>query len=720
MGVEPPFIYDRPSAYTFGGPTQRGFNPKSATQASWAPKPQTPKKDGPLVDFNKHPDSYIVVPYGNLNAKAMPLNTQKKIVRSRQVQLFLRVCTLIGALGALFCVIAINKTTATVGWIIRCAPAVAILHTLYAVMHLARAPTSRTAGSTASYMIFAAMIDTGLIPFWAFCALISHADWAKNEYGWSSLFKNDDLTYKIIYAFFILSSVEGGLILASLLLDIYLTVKFRQISKLPPDMNPLEPNLTSRHKRNKSEITDRNMRNSGLVAAKRESQVSGFKRVPFIHTRTDSADSITLYGSEGARNSRVEFRKDIDESEKDPWRWSRNSSPERPRSAVVPSPTSRAAGSGMDFRPERSSMLKEKPSKASSWLSYADYEGVPTPLSENANAELNGEVRPVSPVSAMSDHDASFAKVQHERENWFNGSPAHNSQAHLPQATYHNQTTIPVHNGSRTSLAMPPPSAPPKKRSREPLGMNPPTPTRTPLQDTNGNAQVRPGPTPTGSRPSSFVGSGGKTRFYGNLRSSMGGSPLNSPSRTTSDEGKDFGAAVKEVEDMYERTRTMQTESDYSANFEVYGSESEDEDGGKLSAQITTVQTASPSQWNGVRQASNSTGFDLNRGYAGLGSEFGLGMGRRRDVSGKMLEEGRASPARSPERSPARDTARSPERSPVRNPFRSPERSPERNSGYDSDGGRSSPTKSIRSPGWDAFKDLLAATAQNGYVQKVM
>ena len=201
------------------------------------------------------------------------------------------------------------------------------------------------------------------------------------------------------------------------------------------------------------------------------------------------------------------------------------------------------------------------------------------------------------------------------------------------------------------------------------------------------------------SQPGSFIGSGGKTRFYGNLRPSVGGSPLNSPSRTNSDQEKDFGLAVKEVEDLYERTRTMQTESDYSANFEVYGSESEDEEGGKLSAQITAVQTGSPSQWNGVRQASNSTGFDLNRGYAGLGSEFGQGMGRRRDVSGKMLEEGRASPERNAIGKVAEEGQASPTKT--------------RAAGWEN------PTKTAA--GWEAFRDLLAATTQTqGVVRKAI
>ena len=599
----------------------------------------------------------------------MPTNTRKKIVRVRQAQLFLRICALLGSLGALFCVIAIKQTTGTVGWIIRAAPAITLVHTLYGTVHVGRAPTGRTPGSTASYMIFAALVDSGLLPFWVFSAWVAQGDYTRNEYGWSTLFNDSDLSYKIIYAFFLLSCVETGLIFASLMLDTYLAIKFKQISKLPPDMNPLEPNLTSRHKRNKSEITQRNMKNSGLAAAKRESEVLGSKRVPFIHTRTDSADSITLYGSEAARNSRSDLRKGLDENNKDPWRWSRNSSPERPQSALNPSPNSRSAGSGMDFRPERSSMLKEKPSRPSSWLSYLDYEGVPSEISSEANVELDREVRPISPPSVVSDRDASFDRAHQGRENWYSRPSARNSQFHLPPVTNQSSNDPHSHNGSRISLAIPPADSPAKKRSREPLAMNPPTPTRshivdenayktpsktyTPtfedssraiLQDTSANSQVRPHATPTNSRPASFIGSGGKTRFYGNLRNSISGSPLNSPERSHSHENKDIAVGVQEVEDMYERTRTMQTESDYSANFEVYGSDEEDE---KLSANIknvTMATTATPPQWNGVRQASNSTGFDLNSDYAGLGSEFGRGMGRRRDVSGKVAEEGRASP----------------------------------------------------------------------------
>lgn len=509
-------------------------------------------------------------------------------------------------------------------------------------------------------MIFAAIIDTGLIPFFVFSAWLAHADYTRNQYGWSTLFNDSDLSYKIIFAFFIVSCVQGGILTVSLILDIYLAAMFKHIARMPPDMNPLEPNLTSRHKRNKSEaITEKNM-NASALAAKRESGMSGFKRVPFIHTRTDSADSVTLYGNESARNSRAEFRKELNDNGKDPWRFSGSTvSPSRPSSAVSPSPNARGAGAGLDYRPERaSSPLKETPSRPSSWLSYLDYEGVPTDMSADAKARLDGEVRPISPVSAISGRDPSIDRRNNERENWYQG-PARNSQVYLPS-----------NNSSRhqldQNLAVPTTESTPKKRSREPLAMNPPTPTggqfanenaysipqpesrysfeedREVLNDTHGNARGR----PTGnSRPSSFIGSGGKARFYGDLRSSIG-----SVSFPFGDK-KEAELDVHEV-DPYERTKTMQTESDYSANFEVYESDSEDE--GQLRANIVDVKPsfAQPPNPFSVRQSSNSTGADLNAGYAGLGVEFGRGMGRRRDVSGKAAEEGRAgsvSPARNGE-----------------------------------------------------------------------
>lgn len=122
MGVEPPFLYDPPSRYSFTGSTDKGFNPKAVTQASWSPPPTraAPRPQGPLINsVNKHPDSYLIVPYGNINAKPMSPRTKYKVKYSRWAQLFLRACALLGALGMLVCVICIKGTQDTVGWIIR-------------------------------------------------------------------------------------------------------------------------------------------------------------------------------------------------------------------------------------------------------------------------------------------------------------------------------------------------------------------------------------------------------------------------------------------------------------------------------------------------------------------------------------------------------------------------------------------------------------------------
>ena len=49
----------------------------------------------------------------------MSVKTKSRVKYSRNVQLVLRICELIGAIGLLFCVICIKGIDATTGWIIR-------------------------------------------------------------------------------------------------------------------------------------------------------------------------------------------------------------------------------------------------------------------------------------------------------------------------------------------------------------------------------------------------------------------------------------------------------------------------------------------------------------------------------------------------------------------------------------------------------------------------
>ncbi|KAL8777161.1 MAG: hypothetical protein Q9194_002720 [Teloschistes cf. exilis] len=297
-----PFLYDHPSKYSFAGPTDKAWDPKAVTRASYAaPLPPRPKREGPLIDameFNRHPDSYFVVPYGNLDWKPMSPRTRQKVQYTRQGQLFLRVGQLLGALGLLFCVICIKGTKGTEGWIIRVPAGVGILHTIYAVYHLSRSASARTPGSSASYMIFATIIDLGLIPFLVFTAMLARTQYLESSDTpgrWASLFMFDTATTKILNATYLVSVVNGSLHFVSLIISVYLTVIFRQISRLPPDMNPLEDNLTSRHKRNKSELLDsRTSQASTAITSKRDSRaneplISPVRSVPFMHSRNDSS-----------------------------------------------------------------------------------------------------------------------------------------------------------------------------------------------------------------------------------------------------------------------------------------------------------------------------------------------------------------------------------------------------------------------------------------------
>ena len=119
MGVEPPFLYDPPSSRYSS--RYGNFNPKAVSHASLqAPLPR-PKQEGPLVDFNTHPDSYLIQPYGNVQAKSMSPRTKNRVKWTRWVQLGLRVLELVGAVGALVGAICIRGIDGTDGWIIRIA-----------------------------------------------------------------------------------------------------------------------------------------------------------------------------------------------------------------------------------------------------------------------------------------------------------------------------------------------------------------------------------------------------------------------------------------------------------------------------------------------------------------------------------------------------------------------------------------------------------------------
>lgn len=268
-GVDQPYLYDPPSRRQIAYPYS-DFDPKAVTRASWISAAEStmskPKKEGPLIDFNKHPDSFMVVTPQPAR-DPMPANTKKKVVAMRWVQFGFRIAQVLGAIGCLLCVIFVRNTETAQGWIMRVPvseqkydrrkqiltgmqPAWDMIITSYGVYHLAYPPQHRTPASSSSYHIFGMMMDGGLIPFYVYTSWFGHQNWVadpNSESRWTNIFNKDESsTNPLLFATFIISAVVGFLHLVSIGIGAYLAIIFRKISAYPPDLNPLEDNLTSR------------------------------------------------------------------------------------------------------------------------------------------------------------------------------------------------------------------------------------------------------------------------------------------------------------------------------------------------------------------------------------------------------------------------------------------------------------------------------------------
>lgn len=154
-------------------------------------------------------------------------------------------------------------------------------------MHNSRSAVTRPAGSQASYGVFASTLDFGLIPFYVFTAYMAYGEWTTNAYNWGTLFNNSDITAKLSETTFILALANGTLHLLSLGISIFLATTFRKISHLPPDMNPLEDNLTARPRKNRKEagMEEKHLSQSTLNSSLEDTLIGSPRSVPFSHTR---------------------------------------------------------------------------------------------------------------------------------------------------------------------------------------------------------------------------------------------------------------------------------------------------------------------------------------------------------------------------------------------------------------------------------------------------
>ncbi|KAI1180715.1 hypothetical protein F4777DRAFT_259549 [Nemania sp. FL0916] len=313
MGAQQPYMYD--SVYRDSRLPEKEFDPKAVTRASWEVKPKKPKKKGPLVSFGRHPDAHAIIPGRTYNFRPMSDATKAWIRWTRYLQLVLRAFELIAGAGLLTLMILISNVPSLTAWILRIAPGVIIICSAYAILHLARPARARPPGSSAAYQVFASITDLAILPFYAFGAITT----LKASSSWETILADKALLPAFIESEYYALLTAIGLHGVSLGISIYLALMFRRIANMPPDMNPLESNLTSRsrkqHKRNKSSVastvslTESQKRLSTPLEEHRRSgapyeELSRPPSIPFMHTRSNgSRDSF----ASSKRDSRVDL-----------------------------------------------------------------------------------------------------------------------------------------------------------------------------------------------------------------------------------------------------------------------------------------------------------------------------------------------------------------------------------------------------------------------------
>ncbi|KAF2402067.1 hypothetical protein EJ06DRAFT_581243 [Trichodelitschia bisporula] len=665
-----PYIYDPPPHLPpdpFGAGT---FNPKAVSQrASLPPPPPRPKPEGPLLDVNRHPDSYLVVPQRAQNLPNVGPHAKSRIQRARRVQLALRVLALLAAVGLLVCVACLKGVSDTQGWILRLPPAVDITITLYALYHLARAPTRRPPGSAASYHLFALVMDVCLIAFYVFTALLarSNAIAAEGAPGrWRSLFTAPGATDTLLTASWIIAISSAGLHLFAAGISIYLLIKFRQINRLPPDMNPLEDNLTARPKHLKHAYKNSNAstssstipiihikdvkRWSALTASSAVSSVStrSYDRPPLIptqndfHTHQPQSRPVSFFGT----------RADPGNATFNPH----NPSTARHRLSQQPQPGSGASPPKRNSNtPKRGSTLSQEiPPPSPTPDRMSPIPSLPR-ITKRASATASPPTSPLKHSSAGASDAANWfvlatSPPPNSMSENYEAYPSDDDEltAAAPHAApasddeYDDEPQVPQQAAGLTARAKAFLSAPP-----QPLRMHPPTPPPpTPSPGVEGYDAV-----PVSSPGASVEAAAPKPRFYGDLAAAMrgvrrGAGAVGEAERLQSMKGSVHG----EVTQGLGRAGARRERKERRERMGVKGGKTEEME--SVSGTVVVRRGAggrSPvPEWTGGADGVGSereregmlerervvsrSGVDV----ASTGGWFG-----RRDVSGKVAEEGR-------------------------------------------------------------------------------
>ena len=552
-------------------------------------------------------------------------------------------------------------------------------------------------------MLFASILDAGLIPFFVFAAMVSRTEYTSGAYGWDTLFESPEVTHKIVYTTFLVNIANGGLHLVSLVISIYLAVIFRQITRLPPDMNPLEDNLTARpHKRNKSEMTDKHLSQSSIdssevnrYSAAEDPLIAPTRTIPFMHTRTGSAANVTPQrspqGADSKRSSRMSTqshrfsRSDLPSQQQRIYEQANQSNTSLSRATAQKSrpssrPTSAYIASPPALEPSRPKSVAHdirEPSGASSlmkdnWFTYPSSPSPPPPnrygisnapdLSPSptrpTTADYNAAYNDLNNWSAYNRDDDEPVKLAPKNRGNYTALGYGNEendddvfQIHDPRGNNLYDTERDLGEPNMEYLAAPDNAnrLPSPVDPVDPLGMNPPTP--QPDETLNAVIGIKnlprpaladlPNPAVNGDHDVSGLDSH-KDQFYGDL-GGKGSLSTSQDDPVASVEPTPIPNYKSPKSKKVWRRRSGKSSAYESLKF----SDDDEVDPPAISSLNVKRNSRARDGDRKGRVVSNSgvdldTGLQLGSGSSTYGNYIaGLGVGRRRDVSGKVAEEGR-------------------------------------------------------------------------------
>ena len=510
-------------------------------------------------------------------------------------------------------------------------PAADILVTLYAIYHLARSPKARPPMSSASYHMFATFTDCGFIPLYVFLAIYARSNYEmspKTADRWTSFFTAEGATTILLLATWIGAICVAGLHAVSVCFDLWLVILFRKIANLPPDMNPLEDNLTSRsaskHKHKRSEATlvgsvrEKNSKylSGSTVSVNRQSRLSDpvkdyhldHNQVPFRTSRKGAELDYSPHSLDSARRSRQQLDA---------------------RNVYQQPALAHASNLELRLRTQTDYM--------------ASYDQNHTSQSAQGSNVGSPSLKNSPTLPSVTPSDSELNDQQREellKSNWFVVADDYADLGTAPRERTQHHDEMSVVSSDSDSLYAP-----------EPLKMNPSTPPpgsnpyaeaaypdsgRAALAERrdHGNAEitrqltVRTNETITSSVYSESAPSlksslsPKKSRYYGDLSAAMrgvrGGSPYASAYGTVGSPGARSSAAAQ---------NTTPTKTSPGQAY-------------KGSPEPASQSGSSPLKDRKGRVVSR-TGADLGDGCNGLAHFPYGGMRGRRDVSGKIAEEGR-------------------------------------------------------------------------------